>query len=250
MTDVFGTNEDGVTTPKTEVEAALNSVVDLWAEKLVAITREDGTPKYESVEAALDALKASQDHIARIERDNAELTTKANEATTLKETLERLKGNTMNEEKPNQVTPVNGGLSDEAAAVELVKKVLKGEQETNAAINNVKLVQDKLIAKYGKEKAQEVIVAKAKELGTDPQTLKQLSSTSPDLVLALFGGGDKPSNSPNTSTVNSNGFVPKSDTVGSPDKSLLSGSHATDRNRQEYLRKIKEEVYRKQGITS
>lgn len=248
--DVFEQNNDGVTAPNTE-QAAPNQRVDIWVEKLGGITREDGTPKYETVEQALDALKASQDHIARIERENADLASKAQENDTLKQTLERLGGNKMSEEKPAGQPPANGGQSAEAANEELVKRLLNQslaeQKQIETAINNVKLVQDTLIAKYGPDKTRELIALKAQALNTSPEQLKQLSATNPKLVLEIFG------NTPNAPSANSGtvnlGYRPApDDEIKRPEKSLLSGPAATDRNRADMMKKIREKVYKEHGI--
>jgi len=244
--DVFN-NDQPDPADETTNNAAPKEKVDIWVEKLMEIKRPDGTPKYETVEAALDAIKFQNDHIAKIERENAELAAKVTEVETLKETLERLGGAKMNEEKPKQETPANGGLSEEAA-MELVRKALKAEKDTDTAVNNLKHVQDTLVAKYGKEKAQEAVMAKATELGVDAQQLKQLSATSPAMVLALFGEA-KSSPTPNTGSINLGGYKPRQEELKRPEKSLLSGPSATDRNRKDLMAQIREKVYKEHGIT-
>lgn len=244
--DVFdNTNQDDQSVDKTN-NAAPNPV-DVWVEKLVTITREDGTPKYETVEQALDALKVSQEHIARIERENAELAEKTKENETLQETIRRLSGNMNTEEKPQEKTPPsNGGLSVEAAE-EIVKKVLNQEKQVNTAVENLKRVNDALIARFG-SKAGEVAQAKAKQLGTTPEKLKALSAENPNLVLELFGTTQS-SASPNLSSVSLDRRPNTQVTIERPAKSLLSGPAATDRNRIEHLKRIKEKVYKENGIT-
>lgn len=232
--------------------AAPKEQVDLWVEKLVTITRPDGTPKYETVEDALDALKASQEHIARIENENKTLAEKAAEAETLHETIKRLSGNMNENEKPAPVTPQSDGGQNSQAAEELVKQILQRElaerDQVTTAVNNVKQVQDTLVKKYGEEKAREVIATKAKELGTTTEQLKHLSASNPRLVLELFGGASG-STSPNTSSVNLNGRPTPEPKLEAPEKSLISGTAATDRNRIDYLKKIREKVYKENGIT-
>lgn len=244
---VFDTeNNEGETPPIVDNNAA--PPVDIWAEKLKTIVREDGTPKYQSVDAALEALTASQNHITQLEAEAKILADKARETETLKEQLERL-GKKMNEEKPVVGTPqANGGLSAEAAK-ELVQNILKGERETEVAINNIKSVQNSLVSKFGSEKAaQEAVVAKAKELGVSLEKLKQDSATSPNLVLALFGNA-KPSPAPNVATINLSRPQPTDEQIKRPEKSVLSGRGATDQNQTDLMRQIRESIHKKHGIT-
>ena len=236
-----------VTPPVVSAIEAAPPVNDIWTEKLKTIVREDGTPKYTTVEDALEALNASQAHIANIEAENALLAEKAKEAQTLQETLNRL-GNTMNQEKPPVVTPGNGGLSEEAAK-ELVKNVLKGEKETELAIRNIMTVESKLVSKFGSEDAAfKALSAKAKELGVTLAKLKQDSATSPNYVLELFKDV-KSTVTQNTSTVNLSVPQPTDPSVKRPDKSILSGRGATDRNQTDLMKQIRENIHKKHGIT-
>lgn len=234
----------------------IDKVIDVWADKLLAITNDDGKPKYENIDKALDALKASQDHIKRLEAENAtdkqkmtELTEAANRAAELEETIRTMTTNQNNSnsaEKPQVDNNDKGGLSEEKAA-ELIKKLLNENKQVDAAVQNVKEVNDKLTTKFG-DKAPEIIDAKAKELGVTKQQLKELSATSPAMVLALFGGSTN-SPLPTTSSVNTASMK----TVVSPDlkrpeKSVLSGTGATDANRAELMRKIKEGVYKRLNV--
>jgi hypothetical protein len=229
--------------------------LDVFADKLMAIKNADGSPKYTTLEKALDALKASQDHIPVLENDNKSLkekvealTAEANRVKELEEIVRRMtNGNQNNEEKPQGVTPQNGGLSADDAA-KLVRDILSQEKQVDTAKQNITTVQTKLVEKYG-DKVQEVLKAKAAELGTSLDKLKELSATSPAMVLALFGDVSS-SSSPTTTSIRINGIKQPDTTVQRPEKSIISGPGATDKNRIELMRKIKEEVYRKHGVTA
>lgn len=248
MTDIFN-NEETEGTTKPEVENndnnAASQQADLFVEKLLTITREDGTPKYESITDALDALKASQDHIRKIETENAEYKQKVEENRILQETLNRLEEEKkLNTEKPSDKTDTNGGLSEESAA-KLVEKVLVQKEAEKAAIDNIKSVQDVLIEKHGsREKAQEFVLNKSRELNMDPLDLKALSQRSPAAALALLGEAVKPTNTNlNTSTTRIPA-TPPSDEIKTPDVSLLSGPGATGRNQKEFVQRLREKVYK------
>lgn len=244
--DIFNISQEQ--TNNENVETAKPSV-DIFVEKLMGITRDDGSPKYESVEQALDALKASQEHIAKIERDNAELKTKAEQADLLNATLEELKRkNSMNDDKPQGNQPGNGGLNEEAVK-ELVRKQREEEKQQEAAITNIKTVQDAIIQRVGsKEKAQEFVLNKAKELGISAERLKYISAESPNAALALLGETVKTPTSPNISSVRLPN-TPPTEELKAPELSLLSGRGATGAKQVEYLRRVKEKVYKEHGIT-
>lgn len=239
--------------PKLEEKNIPN--LDVFADKLMAIKNVDGTPKYTTLEKALDALKASQDHIPTLENDNRslkakveELTATAMRVTGLEEIVRRMtNGNQNNEEKPQGVTPQTGGLSADDAA-KLVRDILSQEKQVDTAKTNILSVQSELVKKFG-DKAPEMIAAKSAELGVTPAKLKELSASSPAMVLALFGDAST-SSSPTTSSLRINGIKQPDTTVQRPEKSIISGTGATDKNRIELMRKIKEEVYRKHGVTA
>lgn len=246
MTDIFNPTQEE--TPSDNTDTARQKA-DVLVAKLLEIKREDGSPKYESVESALDALKITQDHIKKIEAENADLRVKTSESDQLKETLKRLQERNVNEEKPSDKTNTNGGLSEEAVK-ELVRRQL-GEEEANAkAITNIKSVQDTLINKLGtKEKAQEYVVAKAAELGLSPEALKQLSASAPNAALALLGEAVRSPTPTNTSSVRIPLGNPSSDEIKAPEVSLISGRGATTRNQIDHIKRIKEKVYRDMNIT-
>lgn len=245
MTDIF--ESQGATTPDNDDTNAARQQADIFVEKLLEIKREDGSPKYESVEDALDALKASQEHIRRIEAENAEYKTKAAESDQLKETLARLENKEVNKENPSDKTNTNGGLSEEAAR-ELIRKQLQEEKTQETLVNNVKTVQDTLISKLGsKEKAQEFVVKKAKELGMSPEALKQLSASSPNAALALLGEAVKPSSNVNTSTTRLPLSQPDSE-LKAPEVSILSGRGATSKNQTDFAKRVRERVYKRMNV--
>ena len=248
--DVFENENNQEQTPPVDDKAAPKDKVDIWVEKLMTITRPDGTPKYETVEDALDAIKFQNEHIARIEQENAALAEKAKENETLQETIKRLGGNMNANEKP-AIPAANGG-QDAEAAEELVKKILNQtlteRDQVTQAVNNIKQVQDTLIAKFGPEKTRELVASKAKELGTSPEQLKQLSATNPKLVLELFAKTSNPT-TPNVGSIKSLFTPPADDEIKRPEKSLISGRGATTQNQVDFMKKIRDKVYKENGIT-
>lgn len=235
--------------PKTDAD-----LFAVYADKLAAIKNADGSPKYTDLDKALDALNASQEHIKRLETEatarqvkEQALTVEAEAAKELRETIRRMsEGNDNNAGKPNSDNLTNtGGLSKEDAA-KLVKDILDGERQTNAAVQNVSSVQDKLLAQFG-DKARDVVKAKADELGITTEKLKELSATSPQMVLALFGTTSNFTNG-NTSTYSLGAKPIVEPEIKLPEKSLLSGSGATTAKQVDLMKQIKAKVYAKNGI--
>lgn len=228
-----------------EVKAAPQQL-DIFVDKLMAITDENGRPKYDSIEKALDALSASQAHIKQLEAEQTQLRDEVAKAQTLEEVVKRLGGKVDdNAEKPKVETPPSGGLSEEQAA-ELVRKILNGEKQKDSAITNLKSVNDTLVQRFG-DKASEVVMQKAKELGTTAQQLKELSASNPNMVLALFGGSTS-SPSATSSSFNLSGYKPKQEELKRPEQSLISGPGATDKKRMDFMAQIRANVYKKYGV--
>lgn len=248
MTDLFD-EKNTPSTPATPEVKVDDTILDLFADKLLAIKKEDGTPKYDTLEKALDALAASQQHIPRLEAENKLLADKAARAAELEEIVKRMSNGNTEPEKPVVVTPPSGGLSKEDAAT-LVRQVLNEEKQVSVAVQNVMGVQNKLIETYGGEAgALEALKAKAKELGTTLPKLKELSAQSPDVVLALFG---RTSGSPSatTSSINGGAFRPQETELKRPEKSLISGVGATDKNRIEFMKQVRDRVNKRLGVTN
>ncbi len=246
MTDVLDHN----TVPPPNTVAPVNP--DPLADKLMKIVDANGRPKYDSVEKALEALNHSQTHIQQLEAEAQarkteleQIRSRAAQADALEAVIERLQPNT----PPVKIeTPTNTGLSEEATIAQL-EKVLEKRELAKKAEENFKAVNNQLLAKFGNDpvKAKEAVATKAAELGITVADLAALSSKSPAAVLAYFGETPRtvqpvtPSlNTPITPPSNDEGLKP-------PTKSLLLGS--TSREQREYMKKIKEEVYKKHGIT-
>lgn len=229
---------------------------DPFADKLKNITNEQGQPKYKDTNAALDALIASQQHIQRLEAEAAErkrvedeLKSKASQADVLQEVVNRLtKNNSV--ETPKVETPTNTGLTEDKIE-QLVTQQLEKRRAQETAQKNVVEVTNSLTAKFGDEvKTKAAVAQKAAELGTTAEALGILSSSNPKLVLSLFGITAPTSTPAITTPSSSNSNSPPSNELKRPERSLLSGPGATDKNRREMMQKIKEDIYRKFEITT
>lgn len=246
MTDLF--NENTPEQPMTD-GVQKNDLVDLFADKLMAIKKEDGTPKYDTLEKALDALAASQAYIPQLEAENKLNKEKAARAAELEELVKRMSNGDTESGKQVVGNPQASGLNEQDAAT-LVRKILQEDRAVGQAQQNILTVQEKLIKQFGDEAgALTALKAKAKELGTDLQKLKNLSAENPNMVLALFGGS-KTSTSVTTSTINGASLKPPANELKAPEQSLLSGPGATDKKRMEFMQQVRERVNQRLGVTT
>lgn len=263
MTDVFDqSNQD----TNNNNNVAPNVSSDPLADKLKEIVNEQGQPKYKDPIAAIEALKASQEHIKRLEAEKQaekQLVESALAEKTRADALEEIvKRMTGNPNPPKQVeTPTNAGMSEEATR-KLLESVLASREAETAAKQNATSVSNALLAKFG-DKTRDVVAAKAKELGMTPQELGALSSKSPQMVLTVFGVNSTPpsaqSVSPSSTRIpvdNGNKVdlnmarrqgKQASDLVTSvisrPEKSLISGPNANDKSRKVSMDEIRKYVH-------
>ena len=248
MTDIF---EQKPTTQEAP-EVTNTSSADIFAHQLMSIKNERGEPKYNSIETALDALKHSQEYIPQIkseaerwkaeaERLQAELAQRA----TVEETISKFTTQ-RTPEAPSPTTEAPKAL-DESAVEAMLQRALTAREQKQLAEQNLSAVSAQLTQKYG-EKAKEVLASKAAELGMSMESVKQIASSSPSAVLAWFNtSSPAPSGAPVRSTV-SLPDTPRDAELKSPSKSLLRG--ASSKDQIEFLKKIREEVYRKHDIDS
>jgi len=245
VTDVFDQN----TTPPANVSN------DLFADKLKTIVNDQGQPKYDNVEKALDALAASQAHIKKLE-DEAKarepevnkLREEATKAQALEEIVQRLTGNS--QKQKNVETPTDA-VDVEKVIAKQVQNALSERDATTVANANGQAVRNALVNKFGDvEKARAAVEQKAQELGMTNAQLATLSAQSPKMVLALFGATEVASNSnpivPSSTPLNP---ARSNQSVQSPTVSIISGPGATDKNRKELMARIKEEVFKKYDVT-
>ena len=88
---------------------------------------------------------------------------------------------------------------------------------------------------------------KAQQLGISPERLKYISAESPNAALTLLGETVTPPTNANTSSVRLP-TGPSTEELKAPEKSLLSGQGATGRNQVDYLKRVKEKVYKEHGL--
>lgn len=242
--DIFGNTgspSESTQTPNTP------SASDDLVNKLKNIKNERGEQKYDSVAKALEALQASQEFIPTLKSQLAEkdeeirrLKEIADKAQSVDELVSRLTASNTQPTTPAQTF-------DEQKAAALFDQLLNKTRAETARAENVRAVTSNLVARFGStEGAIAALQEKAKSLGTTTDSLRMLAAENPKLVLELFPEPQRTPTAP--SSVNSAGFFGKETPTGleKPTKSLLAG--ATYKDQLEYLKKIREQVYKQHGI--
>lgn len=221
---------------------------NLWADQLASIKNERGEPKYKDLPTALDALRHSQEYIPNLKGENEtlkqtveRLTRELEERKNLEETIERLTS-----PKQESTPPGEQALSEEKIAALLEQRLNAYEQE-KIQTSNARQVEAALVERYG-DKAREVVQQKCEEYGMTPAQMEALARTNPKAVTALFEVKPSPQGKPTTSSINiPPSRSPQEEQIKAPEKSLLTG--ATTKDQVEFIRKIRESVYREHGIS-
>lgn len=231
--------------------ASQDSLFAPFANQLMDIKNEKGEPKYANLSVALDALKHSQEFIPQLQAQKAQYEA---ELAQLKEELakrsavEDVVARLSSQRQPEVPQPTSEATKvlDETQIQDLMMRTLTQREQAQVAQSNTLEVSNALTAKFG-DKAKEVVDAKAKELGLTPQQLGKLAESSPKAVLSWFNTSysSAPSGSPVRSSVHLPSTAPEQE-LKRPEKSLLAG--ASSKDVMEFMRKVKEDVYRKNGI--
>ena len=140
--------------------------------------------KYGTIETAMQSIPAAQDHISRLEQENADLRSKMQEAEDLKTLIEKQLGNGQQQGQE----PVTAGepLDIDARIDERMNARSHAEKVRDNLLSVDKAMKDK----FG-DKAQEQLALKAAELGVGVEFLQNTASASPKAFLAYFGMTDQ-----------------------------------------------------------
>ena len=183
MTDtIFDTPATSSATTETAVNAPVVKPEDLL---LKAIVNEQGAQKYQSVEDAIKALAASQDHIKRIEQENAQLREATTKNKTMEELLEALKP------KVEQAPAAPSQPSQEVNLNDVVNRILSERERDQIKHQNISFLTGKLKEVYGEDKASEVFYSKAEAQGFSRESINKLAADNPKAVLKLLDITDK-----------------------------------------------------------
>lgn len=223
------------------------------ADLLKRIVTEDGRQKYASVEEALKALEHAQSFIPELQNENKtykqeleEIKNKLGEFSNVEEVVERFMSK--REEEPTKKEEV-AHVDDSSDIESKINEVLSRRDQENSFRSNVTQVTSTLKEHFG-DKASEMVAAKMADLGMDKVQIEQLAGTNPKAALALL----LPNTSTQTTTTSAESSFntarfakPKEEEgIKRPDRSLLAG--ASSKDQAEFMRQIKESVYKRFGV--
>ncbi len=241
-TNVFD-DEKGQATP---VEKTTDE--NPFADQLGAIVNDGGEQKYATVEKALEALKVSQNEYIPTLKTSLEasqekikhLEEQLAEREALSEVVEKLTSG-----KPSDDgTPTKSGVTEETV-LNLIKSYEQTSKTEAVLAQNGERVANTLTEKFG-EKTRDVVAAKAKELNITPSKLGEMAKESPNVVLQLFNEGPVKAG-PTSSSIQMPLSAPDTnEPLTPPEKSLLVG--ATAKEQKEFMKKIKDDVYKRLGV--
>lgn len=245
-------NQDVFTPPNSETPNPVEQN-DVTPEALLAqIKNDNGEQKYSDVTKGLQALIHSQEHIKTVEASAAQLAAekaaleeRLKEAATLESVVDRLSARPQAEAEP-VINPAVPAVVDEKALDSLIEQRLTVREQATIRASNRAVVNEALEKAYG-DKAAEVLQTKAAEMGITPAKMGELAEDSPTLVTNLFfNGAQKGTPAVTTSTINIAPGTGEPEPLKAPEKSLLSG--ATSDEQADFMRRVKEETYRRLGV--
>jgi hypothetical protein len=139
--------------------------------------------KYSTVEKALEALVHSQKHIEKLEGENANFKMEIDKVKTAEELLEEIKATANTSEPTSSAPQIDEGMIDR-----IVEAKITAKEHAATAKQNVDTVITRMTKEYGDaSKAEEVYIAKAKELGLSVAAVNDMAAKSPTAVFSMFG---------------------------------------------------------------
>ena len=185
-------DEPVVTEEQTSETVTTQPVPTDYSEQLTGIVDAQGKQKFSNIGDALNSINFANEHISTIEAENAQLKIDASKAQANEDLVAQIQAANKSQ------TSDNNGLSMEAITA-VISSQLDTRDKQSVIKNNQSVVASSLTERFG-DKAEELYLAKGKELGLGPQTLNEIAGNSPEAVLAWFGGV---TTTPNPQTVKS-----------------------------------------------
>jgi hypothetical protein len=214
----------------TEVKAETKSE---YTDFLEAITNQEGKPKYKTVADALIGAAKAQEHIQRIEQENASLREVAQKVSTMEQVL-------LNLDKQKGADQLHmPGIEDQE---KLIVSVLEKQKMAEKALANKQFVLENIQKRFG-DKSEEVLKQKANDLGLSVSELGALASRSPQAVLEFFKTEQKGTPTV-TGTVNTQALQPNYEQK--TPENILWG--ASNKEVIDFWKQIKTDVTRDLGL--
>ena len=184
MTDQSIFNNGEQSTPA-EASQSGNEQASAADQLLGAIVNSEGKQKYASVEDALKATAAAQEHIRRLEEENTTFRQEVEKSTTLQSVLDAMKPR----EESEPVAPTSSIGEDDVA--QLLEGMLNKRETEATAKANVSKVTSAFVEKHGVE-AEAKYYESASALGFTNSEINELAARNPAAVFKMLGIDDKP----------------------------------------------------------
>ena len=184
MTDQSIFNNDEQSTPA-DVSQSGNEQASAADQLLSAIVNSEGKQKYGSVEDALKATAAAQEHIRRLEEENTTFRQEVEKSTTLQSVLDAMKPR----EESEPAAPTSSIGEDDVA--QLLEGMLNKRETAATAKSNVSKVTSAFVEKHGVE-AEAKYYESASALGFTNSEINELAARNPAAVFKMLGIDDKP----------------------------------------------------------
>lgn len=226
---------------------------DPLADLLASIKNDKGEPKYKDVQAALAALKESQEFIPTLLTEKSQVQKEleqAREELTKRQTLEEL--TEALKSKPQQKEPVETpqGKPDGVGVADidkLLEQKLAQRDQVATQSSNLKSVVDQVTAKYG-DKASEHIRKIAESVGSTVDELKNIASTNPKLALRLLDvNGSTPAPNSVSSTRNGTREISEDNPMPTFERGAARGG-LTDRQLRDRWREVAKYTNKRIGV--
>ena len=177
-------NNDEQSTPA-EASQSGNEQASAADQLLSAIVNSEGKQKYGSVEDALKATAAAQEHIRRLEEENTTFRQEVEKSTTLQSVLDAMKPR----EESEPAAPTSSIGEDDVA--QLLEGMLNKRETEATAKSNVSKVTSAFVEKHGVE-AEAKYYESAAALGFTNGEINELAARNPAAVFKMLGIDDKP----------------------------------------------------------
>ena len=184
MTDQSIFNNGEQSTPA-EASQSGNEQASAADQLLGAIVNSEGKQKYGSVEDALKATAAAQEHIRRLEEENTTFRQEVEKSTTLQSVLDAMKPR----EESEPAAPTSSIGEDDVA--QLLEGMLNKRETAATAKSNVSKVTSAFVEKHGVE-AEAKYYESASALGFTNSEINELAARNPAAVFKMLGIDDKP----------------------------------------------------------
>jgi glycerol-3-phosphate dehydrogenase len=133
-----------------------------------------------TVDAAKKKIESADEHIKRIEEENAKLRTDLEGATTMDKVMEAMSKNQDNKGATSPAT-------DPDNIAKMVQRIVEDTEEKRQREANILKVDSSMKEQYG-DKAKEVLTHRSQELGLGIQTVMDIAAKSPAAFMELFKG--------------------------------------------------------------